>query len=138
MSLFAFDFKCSNTQKSPSSSDDNRDLIIPNHMPTSEEACSLELGRVEYSSVINSVSEVSDPIPSKKQKVVRGKYAVYSAEDMARIGKYALENGNKTAHIHFLKKFPNLRESTVRNFKKLIRKSSIKSPRSLILSLSQE
>ena len=55
MSLFAFDFKCSNTQKSPSSSDDNRDLIIPNHMPTSEEACSLELGRVEYSSVIKLI-----------------------------------------------------------------------------------
>ena len=55
MSLFAFGFKRSNTQKSPSSSDDNRDLIIPNHMPTSEEACSLELGRVEYSSVIKLI-----------------------------------------------------------------------------------
>ena len=70
---FAFGFKRSNAHKSPSSSDDNHDLIIANHMPTSEEACSLGLGRVEYSSVINSVSEVSDPIPSKKQKVVRGK-----------------------------------------------------------------
>ena len=43
---------------------------------------------------------------------------MYSAEDMARIGKYALENGNETARVHFLKKFPNLRESTLRNFKK--------------------
>ena len=48
---------------------------------------------------------------------------MYSAEDRARIGKYALENGNETARVHFLKKFPNLRESTVRNFKKKQRKA---------------
>ena len=64
-----------------SSGDEKCSLMVPNHMPIVEEACDLGLGRVEYNSVINSIGEVSDPIPSKKQKVVRGKYAVYSAED---------------------------------------------------------
>ena len=118
MLLFAFGFKRVSMEKSFASGDEKCNLIVPNHMPTAEEACGLGLGRVEYASVINSVGEVSDPIPSKKQKVVRGKYAVYSAEDQARIGKYALESGNEKARVHFLKKFPNLRESTVRNFKK--------------------
>ena len=34
------------------------------------------------------------------------------------IGKYALENGNERARKHFLSKFPNLPESTIRYFKK--------------------
>ena len=91
MLLFAFGFKRVSMEKSFASGDEKCNLIVPNHMPTVEEVCGLGLGRVEYTSVINSVGEVSDPIPSKKQKVVRGKYAVYSAEDRARIEKYALE-----------------------------------------------
>ena len=37
------------------------------------------------------------------------------------IGKYALENGNERARKHFLSKFPNLPESTIRYFKKAYR-----------------
>ena len=81
MSLFAFGFKRISMEKSSASGDEKFSLIVPNHMPTVEEACDLGLGRVEYTSVISGVGKVSDPIPSKKQKVVRGKYAVYSAED---------------------------------------------------------
>ena len=36
----------------------------------------------------------------------------------AKIGKYAAENGNEKARKHFSKDFPNLKESTIRNFKK--------------------
>ena len=41
-----------------------------------------------------------------------------SPENRALIGKYALENGNKSARLKYLADFPNLNESTVRNFKK--------------------
>ena len=36
----------------------------------------------------------------------------------AKIGKYAAENGNEKARKHFSKDFPDLKESTIRNFKK--------------------
>ena len=34
------------------------------------------------------------------------------------VGKYAAENGNENARQHFSKDFPDLKESTIRNFKK--------------------
>lgn len=37
-------------------------------MPTVEEACCLGLGRIECTSVINTVGEVSYPIPREKTK----------------------------------------------------------------------
>ena len=82
-------------------------------MPSHEDS---GLGRTEYEECISQISELSDPHPSKKRKL-RGTYAVYTAADRARIGKYAAENGNKNARLRFLKDFPNLNESTVRNFK---------------------
>ena len=36
----------------------------------------------------------------------------------AKIGKYVAENGNEKARKHFSKDFPNLKESTIKNFKK--------------------
>ena len=72
------------------------------------------LGRVEYNECLDQVSELADPNPSKKRKV-RG---AYTPADRARIGKYATENGNKRAREHFLRNFPKLNESMVRNFKK--------------------
>ena len=36
----------------------------------------------------------------------------------AKIGKYAAENGNEKARKHFSKDFPDLKESTIRNFAK--------------------
>lgn len=81
MSLFTFGFKRVSIEKISSSSDESHDFIVPNHMPSLEEACCLGLGKAEYTGVVSSVGEVADPLPSKKQKVIRGKYAVYSAED---------------------------------------------------------
>ena len=43
---------------------------------------------------------------------------VYTPVDRERIGKYAVEHVNKNAKLRFSKDFPNLNESTVRNFKK--------------------
>ena len=36
----------------------------------------------------------------------------------AKIGKYAAENGKEKAREHFFKDFPDLKESTIKNFKK--------------------
>ena len=41
----------------------------------------------------------------------------YTASNRAKMRKYALENGNLRA-MHFSAKFPELKENTVRNFKK--------------------
>ena len=111
MSLFQFGFKRSSNHSSPPSSSGNVSYFIP----------ALEdsgLGRVEYDNVSASVSELADPTPAAKKGKTRGRYTHYSAEDRASNGKYALENGNEKARRHFLVKFPNLKESTIRNFKK--------------------
>ena len=42
----------------------------------------------------------------------------YAAEDRVKIGKYALEHGNNKANHRFLALLPNIKESTVRNFKR--------------------
>ena len=47
----------------------------------------------------------------------RGKYTYLSPEIRAKIDKYASENGNSNAIIHFKKELPALTESTVRTFK---------------------
>ena len=39
-------------------------------------------------------------------------------QKLCQIRKYTLENGNEKARCHFLVEFPNLKESTIRNFKK--------------------
>ena len=91
--------------------------MIPSHVPSVEEN---GLGRFEYDEVVaNCVPNLADPSPAKRKRVSRGKYTVYTAESRAKIGKYALENANKRAKIHFTCKsqFPNLKESTIRNFK---------------------
>ena len=109
MSLFQFGFKRSSNH-SPSSSGN-----VSYFIPALEDS---GLGRVEYDNVSASVSELADPTPAAKKGKTRGRYTHYSAEDRASIGKYALENGNEKARRHFLVKFLNLKESTIRNFKK--------------------
>ena len=88
---------------------------IADHMPTINET---GLGVVEYDQVSAAVSELTDPSPAKKRRV-RGSYTQYSVEQRALIGRYALENGNERARKHFHASFPNLKESTIRNLKKL-------------------
>lgn len=112
MSLFQFGFRRTRTVSQTNQSQSGATLAT--HMPSHEDS---GLGRTEYEECISQVSELSDPNPPKKRKL-RGTYAVYTPADRARIGKYAVENGNKNARLHFLKDFPSLNESTVRNFKK--------------------
>ena len=50
-------------------------------------------------------------------------YIHYMAEQRAKIGKYALENGNERARRHFSSKLPNLKESTIRSFKSAYKQS---------------
>ena len=38
----------------------------------------------------------------------------YSGKMRAEIGKYAAENGNEKVRKHFLKDFPDLKESTIK------------------------
>ena len=103
MSLFQFGF----TRASSSSCDSSQEerIPVPAHMPTQEES---GLGIVEYNSTMSSVSELCDPTTTKKRP-----------SDRAKIGKYALENGNLKAMRHFsASSYPDIKESTIRNFKK--------------------
>ena len=63
-------------------------------------------------------ADLADPTPTKKRRQ-RGTYTHYKAKDRAKIGKYALENGNTSTRCHFSAEFPDLKESTIRNFKKV-------------------
>ena len=82
----------------------------------------LELGLgldVEHSAVLaSSIVELADPSPAVKRRKTRGKYTEYTPQQRASIGKYACEHGNERARKYFLSSFPQLRESTIRNFKK--------------------
>ena len=117
--LYQFGFKHRRTENgSGRSTDILTDIEVPHCMPSLEEARTLGLGEAEYKRVLNETSDAVIDTTYKKQRVARGKYTKYSNEDCAKIGKYALENGNERARKHFLIKYPLLTESTVRNFKK--------------------
>ncbi len=47
----------------------------------------------------------------------RGTYAKYMAKDRAEIAKYAMDHGSTAAVRNFKERFPNLSESTVRDFR---------------------
>ena len=114
MYLFQCGFR--RISRSENGETEQQSTVIPSHVPSVEES---GLGRLEYDEVVaNCVPDLADPSPAKRKRVSRGKYTVYTAESRAKIGKYALENGNKRAQIHFKSQFPNLKESTIRNFKK--------------------
>lgn len=108
MSLFQFGFRRCNSNPSQSTLQSDE---VPSHMPSYE---SSGLGRVQYEECISRVSELSDPQPAKKKRRLRGTYTSYTPVVRAKIGKWVLENGNKSARNHFLKDFPNPNESTVR------------------------
>ena len=86
MSLFQFGF----SRVSNSSPGCPPERTVPAHMPTQEET---GLGVVEYESTLTSLSDLADPTTSTKRRQ-RGTYTHYQAKDRAKIGKYALENGN--------------------------------------------
>jgi len=56
---------------------------------------------------------------SSQKNQPRGKYTIYSKEDRAAIGKYASDNGKERARVKFIRKYPNLSESRVGNFKRM-------------------
>ena len=104
MSLFQFGFKrklSSSTGLEPASSCQASSHQITT-MPTLEES---GLGQIEYNHVSEKVSNLVDQTstegePSSKKKT-RGPYTMYTPEDRAQIGKYALENGNERARRNF-------------------------------------
>ena len=113
MSLFQFGFIRASSSCCDSSQEER--VPVPAHMPTQEES---GLGIVEYNSTMSSVSELCDPTTTKKRRQ-RGTYTHYTPSDRAKIGKYALENGNLKAMRHFsASSYPDIKESTIRNFKR--------------------
>ena len=112
MSLLQFGFKPVNSTTQVEQSLPQ----VPSHILQLHE---MDLSMEEHTSVLSAVAVLADPCnPSPKRKK-RGKYTIYTDQDRAKIGKYASEHGNDRARKKFLKDFPNLHESTVRNFKKL-------------------
>lgn len=64
---------------------------------------------------VQSMHETS----SKQARPSRGPYNMFKAEDKARVGRFAAENGNTKAAKRFSTEFKfNISESTVRNFKR--------------------
>ena len=96
--------------------DDNQS---PAYLPSAFES---GLGQQEYQNVVSNVVDLANPSTvspaTGRQRGKRQSYAHYSGEMRAKIGKYAAKNGNEKAGKHFSKDFPDLKESTIENFKK--------------------
>ena len=69
------------------------------------------LGTKDYEAVVESMTNVENTGS-------RESYTKFTNVDRFKIPRYVCENGNKRALIHFKNKFPGLKESTVRTFKK--------------------
>ena len=69
------------------------------------------LGKLDYEAVDENMTNVENTRS-------RGSYTKFTDVDRSQIGRYAGKNGNKKASIHFRNKFPGLKESTVRTFKR--------------------
>ena len=65
---------------------------------------------LDYKATIQNISTV---VPRK-----RGSYQKYSDTNELQIGKCSNENGNSKVLIYFKDKFPGLKESIVRTFKR--------------------
>ena len=104
MSLFQYGFRP--VSRCASGETMQQLTVIPAHVPSVEES---GLGRLEYDEVVaNGVPDPANPSPSKRRRVTRGKYTVYTAESRAKIGKYTSENGSERARLHFKTQFPKL------------------------------
>ena len=84
---------------------------VPSHIPELGESPGLNVE--EHAKVAAAVSSLADPAVLSNKRKSRGKYSVYTPEAHAKIGKYALQNGNERARQKFLTEFPKLSESTV-------------------------
>ena len=112
MSLFQFGLKRVNSTVSQV---EQPPQPVPSHVPELHET---SLSAEEHASVVLAVSDLSDPAVQSNKRQRRGKYSVFTDKDRAKIGKYASEHGNERARKWFSKEFPNLHESTIRNFKR--------------------
>ena len=126
MSLFQFGLR-----RVPQGQDSRVGNNPVRHMPTVAES---GLGSVEYNQVCEAVSELTDPSPAKERRA-RGKYTHYTPAQRAQIGRYALENGNERARKNFASKFPDLKESTIRNLRRPIKINWIISESSYVHNL---
>ena len=113
MSLFDCGFR--RISRSENSETEQQSIVTPPHVPSVEDS---GLGRLEYDEMVaNRVPDLADPSPSKRRRVSRGKYTVYTAESHTKIGNMPWRMVMKE-RLHFKAHFPNLKESTIRNFKK--------------------
>ena len=69
------------------------------------------LGTKDYEAVVESMTNVENTGS-------RESYTKFTDVDRFKIPRYVCENGNKRALNHFKNKFPGLKESTLRTFKK--------------------
>ena len=70
--------------------------------------------QVPSSSIEEANKEVDICYKATSTAKKRSPYSFATPEQKAKIGKYAAENGTTNAIRHFLKEFPNLKESTIR------------------------
>ena len=81
------------------------------------------LGIQEYENFVSNIAYLMSPFPSqlafsKKQSPKRKSYTHFADKQRANIARYAAENGKNNAIKDFENEFPDLKESTIRNFKK--------------------
>ena len=109
-------FKYSSKKPDSDTGNEKDDHPLPAYLPRAFES---GLGQQEYQNVVSNVVNPSTVSPATgRQRGKRQSYDHYSGEMRAKIGKYAAENGNEKARKHFSKDFLDLKESTIRNFKK--------------------
>ena len=121
MSLFQFGFTVINNETSQDSvpQSQSTNVAAVRYLPEQEDSF---LRDDEYSEVVLSVEHMVDPDDSTSTGKRRN-YNHYSPEMRAKIGKYASENGNLRAINHFKEQVSNLSESTVRTFKKHMKRN---------------
>lgn len=108
MALFQYGFR----HVSANSAAQRQQLeCIPVQMPTIEGSGRV---RVEYESTTTSVSELAYPTPAAKKRKTRGKYLQYTPEQCAHISRIC----NERARPRFFPDLPDVKESTIRNFKR--------------------
>ena len=100
MSLFTFGFRRSSETGNESQIASNRP--VPTYLPEQVES---GLGRKEHDLVTTAVEDLANPEPKPKKTKTRGKYATYSDEQRAAIGKYASENGPERQESDLLLNF---------------------------------
>ena len=116
-------FKCFGKKPDSDTGNEKDGHPSPAYLPSAFES---GLGQQEYqnvvSNVVSNVVDLANPSTvspaTGRQRGKRQSYTHYSGEVRAKIGRYAAENGYEKARKHFSKDFPDLKESTIRNFKK--------------------